>query len=262
MSSILKALRKLEEEKSRQQPGGGDIGHSILRGGTRRQVGSSALLWGGVGGVLLIVALGLGWWLGGRTNSEVTTPVPVALSEKVSEATAEPEKRVARVEEMSSAVVAPVAKVATVAVMRHQRDAEVVEEAMPDEVVVDQAVVASSLAPVPQPKMAVEPVAEVTQEAPLVSQPALSTELPEAQVVEPTVSEGAGVVTTREVEAVVWPDLTIAAIAYTDDPEGRLAVVNDLPVMQGTEIDGVLVEMIGEDEVTFLYGGESRRIPF
>ena len=47
----------------------------------------------------------------------------------------------------------------------------------------------------------------------------------------------------------------VGEIIYTEDSDANLAVVNDLPVMEGTEIDGVLVKTILADRVVFEVDG-------
>lgn len=56
------------------------------------------------------------------------------------------------------------------------------------------------------------------------------------------------------------PPLRVDEIVYHQDPDARLAVVNDLPVMEGTEIDGVRIEEIFSDGVRCLYQGVQFKI--
>jgi general secretion pathway protein B len=51
------------------------------------------------------------------------------------------------------------------------------------------------------------------------------------------------------------PPLAVTGIAFNSDPESRMAVVNGLPVMPGTIIEGVKVEEILPDRVRFSGGG-------
>lgn len=50
--------------------------------------------------------------------------------------------------------------------------------------------------------------------------------------------------------------LKVTGIAYQGDEESRLAIVNDLPVMVGTVIDGYVVERIDAGRVVFSRHGE------
>lgn len=49
------------------------------------------------------------------------------------------------------------------------------------------------------------------------------------------------------------PRLVVSGIVYQQDPESRMAVVNDLPIMVGTSIEGALVEEIRPASVVFRY---------
>lgn len=51
--------------------------------------------------------------------------------------------------------------------------------------------------------------------------------------------------------------LQVSGIVYQEDPHGRMAVVNDLPVMEGTAIAGAVVEEILPDRVRFSRDGTS-----
>lgn len=54
---------------------------------------------------------------------------------------------------------------------------------------------------------------------------------------------------------VVIPDLQVTQIVFSRQPEARLAVINDLPVMEATDIAGVKVVEILSDRVRFSYRG-------
>ena len=49
----------------------------------------------------------------------------------------------------------------------------------------------------------------------------------------------------------------VSGIAYRTEREERLAVVNDLPVMEGTVVEGARVEEILADRVRFSSAGRS-----
>jgi general secretion pathway protein B len=57
------------------------------------------------------------------------------------------------------------------------------------------------------------------------------------------------------VTSIVIPDLIIEEIVFVADPSARLAVINDLPVMQGTDIEGARVVEILSDRVRFEFQG-------
>lgn len=68
--------------------------------------------------------------------------------------------------------------------------------------------------------------------------------------------------TTRAVPvmAATFPELRVSEIHYQYDVKNRLAVVNDLPVMEGTIIEGVKVDRILPDRVRFLLNGRYREV--
>ena len=53
--------------------------------------------------------------------------------------------------------------------------------------------------------------------------------------------------------------LEIQAIAWSSEPESRIAVVNSRIVREGGSVEGVLVTNIGKDEIIFRKGGEEWR---
>ncbi|MGE4345358.1 MAG: hypothetical protein AB7F20_13975 [Geoalkalibacter sp.] len=57
-----------------------------------------------------------------------------------------------------------------------------------------------------------------------------------------------------------FPELKVSEIHYQYEVENRLAVVNDLPVMEGTVIDGARVDRILRDRVRFIFNGQYKEI--
>ena len=55
--------------------------------------------------------------------------------------------------------------------------------------------------------------------------------------------------------------LAITALVYSDDRSARMAVVNDLPVMEGTLLGEIRVEEILPDRVVFTRGGVRFAVP-
>jgi general secretion pathway protein B len=53
------------------------------------------------------------------------------------------------------------------------------------------------------------------------------------------------------------PNLVVSGIVFQPDRQARLAVVNDLPVMEGTVIEGARVEEILADRVRFAWEGRT-----
>jgi hypothetical protein len=53
--------------------------------------------------------------------------------------------------------------------------------------------------------------------------------------------------------------LEIQAIAWSNDPESRIAVINSRILREGGSVEGVLVKNIGKDEIIFRKGGDEWR---
>jgi len=57
------------------------------------------------------------------------------------------------------------------------------------------------------------------------------------------------------------PNLVVTGIAYQDDRQSRMAIINDLPAMEGTHVDLALIEEILPDRVIFSFEGRMFEIP-
>jgi general secretion pathway protein B len=205
VSSILKALRKLEEEKSRSREGTPDIARDILKRGPRRK----AFPWMTFASVaVLVLAFALtGYILMGK--SEFQEPPQTQAIHEMPPAQS-PAPAVSSSEQKN--VLQPVSAPAPPTVAARKT---------PTKIPAGPALSA-------EPKAAPEPVR--TAPAP---RPAAK------EIVDPL------------------PALTLTGIAFQEDRESRLAVINDLPVMEGTVIAGARVVEISEDRVRFNYSGRS-----
>ncbi len=56
------------------------------------------------------------------------------------------------------------------------------------------------------------------------------------------------------------PDLIVSEIHYRPSVKDRLAVVNDLPVMEGVDIEGVRVDRIFKDRIRFVINGQYKEV--
>lgn len=180
MSSILKALRKVEDEKAALGQGSADLAHNILK---RSYVERTAFN----GWILLVALAGLGFasaavWLIFSSGTGVK----------------------------SVSITAPLS--------------------VPDEVV-------SLPSENKFMELAVSPSDNgVTVKADKLSQPPDEPELVGA-------------------EPIIIPALQVEEIVFHEQADSRMAVVNDLPVMEGTDIEGARIEKILPDRVQFLYKG-------
>jgi general secretion pathway protein B len=205
VSSILKALRKLEEEKSRSREGTPDIARDILKRGPRRKA-FPWMTFASVAVLVLVFAL-TGYILMGK--SEFPEPPQTQSIHEMPPAQS-PAPAVSSSEQKNplQAVSAPAPPTAAA-------------RKTPTKIPAGPAWSA-------EPKATPEPVK--TAPAP---RPAAK------EIVDPL------------------PALTLTGIAFQEDRESRLAVINDLPVMEGTVIAGARVVEISEDRVRFNYSGRS-----
>jgi len=209
MSSILKALKKLEQEKIRREDGSLDIARDILKSHPRKK--SSP--WKGpviaIGITLLTAGLIL---LYSSTQNEQSkdetlkhTDRPVVLTDNTVTDSAE-------------------TKAVTPSPLKN----------IPDNTKVVQTKPTTDLT-------ATLPVDNKTTEASSSSPPQKKTEADET--------------------IISIPQLVISGIAYQEDRTASLAIVNELPVMEGTFVEGALVEQILPDKVRFAYQGRKFEIP-
>jgi len=190
LSSILKALKKLEAEKARSQGAQVDLTRDILRPAEPRRSSPlklpllilALILFGGVVGIAFV-----SWF--DRPDSSSISSEPVSS----------PADRVPTPSPPPSAV--PVPPTQPGPVSRSDR---------------------------PQ-AAGLEPARPVTP----------------PDVVEPT-----------SPHLVAHPSLVVSGVVYQTDPASRIAIVNDLPAMAGTMVEGAMIEEIRQGSVVFSYQGE------
>lgn len=205
MSSILKALKKLEAEKARGQGGQVDLARDILRPSEVRRANPLRL-------PLLILGLIL---FGGL--------VGMALMSRVGENAPR---------------------------IRPPQDPESTVQTLPNPPLAGSAHPTGLRAGVPR-EPAAAPAATTV--------PAVASPLP---AVEPRASAPASNRAGSPGNSASRPGLVVSGIVYQEDPDSRIAVINDLPTMSGTRIEGVLVEEIRPDSVIFNDAGERFEVFF
>ncbi len=188
MSSILKALRKLEEEKAAIGDGGVDIARDILKRSAREKpqnhfwpLASAALF-----SLLIAVSAFLWFTFEGQTGKREPLPTVAERQDVV-------------------------------------RQPEVV---LPDKPLIykDKTTPASTVHPQPEEKTSAVKALSLSEPAAL--RP-----------------DGA-------------PFLKVTGIAYRKNPAERIAIINDLPVMQGTIIEGARVTEILPEKIVFNWQGD------
>lgn len=214
MSSILKALKRLEEDKAERLDAPVDIARDILRQTRKTSHPAPRQLLVLVVGGLVVVAGGL-FLLDQWHSTRASEPL----------AQAEP-----AVSPPPPPVIAPV------------EERPIVPPAVPGEPEIVE--VQMSPPPVARPKE--PPIRAAAPAAKATATPKTPVPVPSAQPVPVAV-----------VEPAAWPPLAVSGIAFQTEREARLAVVNDLPVMEGTLIEGAQVEEILADRVRFAWKGRT-----
>lgn len=193
MSSILKALRKLEHEKSAMGEGSVDLARDILK----RSYEERTTSWLGPVVIVIIVLLlvGFGWWI-------LAPQEPLQPDNRLVPQAAEAVIPLTPVTSNTPPRQSPVIIMPNRGLQQGAKLAEAQQQQAPT--------------PVPDPPASLKPTA---------------------------------------VAPLVIPDLVIDEIVFVADPSARLAVINELPVMQGTDIAGARVIEILEDRVRFEFKG-------
>lgn len=236
MSSILKALRKLEEEKADRREGAPDIARDILRPSRRRRTVS----WRGpaaVAGVVLLVAFA-GFALLPLTGSSSAPELPSPPVDSVA---------------------VPADSVANPRPLAREPEPIILVQAMPAEPpgipsVPPQIVPAAVMPTAPEPPVATGPPAVSSTDPE--TMPTIPAAIPAMAAPPPPVSAPEQLPEESE-PAVEEPDpaLAVERIIFHPEADARMAVVNGLPVMQGTDIEGATVEEILPDRVRFSRDG-------
>jgi len=232
VSTILKALKKLEKEKARQSGGEVNLVQDILLGTNAAEARRRAswpipllaillLVAGGVGGMVLVS------WLRPSTTLMDRVSAPPGMGPvggEIPNRSGEP------------VVSAPVSAIPHTPASPPRADLE----------------------PVPVP---VEPTKPVVAQQRSAAPPAQAKPV---QSPEPSAAPPARAKPVHAPEpsaAPPRPDLVVSGIVYQEDPAGRMAVINDLPVMAGTIVAEAMVEEILQDRVVFSFAGERFEIP-
>lgn len=285
MSSILKALKKLENERQQPPIGQTPLSREVFEGISRAEVTNRSrapLLLTLI--ALLLVGGGLGAWLLRQAPS--TEQRIVAHGQKPLPATS-------GLEVPLPSFFAPIAAVKTVEgpVVPLSANVAVSEPVtLPEEVSVPVAEASKPAVVEPSaPSRPKKPVAKVvtTTKVPAVAPPKETvssakispSKIPAAAVVTRTIPARPAVASVSPkspvratsipvavasrtpgwalpgAEKAVPPELRVSEIHYKPVAQERLAVVNDLPVLEGVDIDGARVDRIFKDRIRFVFNG-------
>ncbi|PLX95621.1 MAG: hypothetical protein C0619_01140 [Desulfuromonas sp.] len=273
MSSILKALRKLEEEKAALGEGRVDLARDILkRSAPQRSSSSSLPLIIVFFGLLVIAGIGLLWWQMRPVELQPSlpsipalAPAPAAVNPlpqtSVQPAAADPVPAlpdppaapesvpvvVVEPAPVAAAEPAPIAAAVPAAAIEAEPAAVVDAEPIP--------VVAAETAPVVAEASAAEvetePSTIVAEDTPPVVETAPLAVVPADPAAEPI----------QQPLPADLPQLSIDMILFKPEPDARLAVINDLPVMEGTVLEGVRIVEIQPQRVRISWQGEEFSLP-
>lgn len=270
MSSILKALKKLEEEKARKEGGSSDIARDILRTPYRRRrqnlFGPAVAIAIGAAALAVVLIGGYRLWREPPPSSSVAVPRPAdapsrpqgagkgepvlvekedrgekpspAAAEKTAAGSAETGADAVAVEPRQGATTSVMAEEMAVGGADGKAGEVVWEEKAPTGDAFSRALASG-----------------VEADAPAAD--AAAADAAAAKSASPAGELGDG----NPDSSTDGPSLFLSGIAYQQDRESRLAIVNDLPVMEGTVIEGVLVEEILKDRVLFSSEGRTFEIP-
>lgn len=228
MSSILKALKKLEQEKALRRDGGADISREILHGQTRRKKQYSWQWAAAITTIILLFAV-VAILMTRGTATVKTEPGSAPLLETRLPAPPAPATAGKLPAEGSSAKPADSPRVETAPVRKPT----------------------GSPAPDPAPAKTQMPPALPTQ--PATRPPALPETAPQFTAPPPKAEP----VRKPNPPATTEPIFAVSGIAWNKDSADRLAIVNGQPLTTGAFLDGAVVEEIFPDRVRFSQGGKT-----
>lgn len=233
MSSILKALKKLDEEKAARRSGQVDISRAILSEKAPHAHRRSRLL--AIGGALLLTAAllsgGVSLWRGR------STPESASLQAKAPLLPTQPARKAGL--PLSQPAASPSVPAPSPPPPRKATTA--VRTLSPLPVQREQSPRRTSLV-TPRETPSAPPSKPMPVTTPALQVPAETTARP--------------VATQPSPNAHAFPTLRVSGIAWQKDSASRLAIVNGQPVGLGTAVDGASVEEIFQDRVRFAYKGE------
>lgn len=228
MSSILKALKKLEDDRVAQRPEQLKIDADILKGDNVSRFSPSSIIIAS----LLLLAAGSGatyMFMKSDTAPEFSAFKTPPKSSGQSSLPAPPESGVKTEQLPEAVVVVPANQLKPIPVETAKR---------------------------PQPSAATP--AGVA--APVVATPAVSPKpVVTPKPVEQAIIKEQAAPSSPPVK--VPPPLRVNGIAFEDGSAGSVAMVNGVPVTQGSLIEGAKVEEIHKNRVKFSYNGENFEIP-
>ncbi len=229
MSSILKALKKLEEEKSARRGGNVDIARGVLRGIPRYSRKARWVLPASIAGAASAAAL-LTYVLMGGSSSPKREAAPVISMQAVSD----PGGRGGRIETSE-----PVFAGQTLNKTDESASATVPRPLLKKKVTIAVRTASPGIKPLSR-SLEISQKSKMSPEEQLPGRNA--PELPK-KTAESIQSSGIH----------PFPVLKVSGIAWHKDGTDRLAIINGMSVAEGTTIEGARVEEIFQDKVRFSF---------
>lgn len=270
MSSILKSLKKLEEEKAGQKQGSSNVSRDILKGDVPRRKSKSGPSWVVM---ILLVAFVAGAVIFLRS------PAPLQVAETSpsdpSQTPSLPAGEQAGNQETAAAVttaqdVVSASKETAEALKTTAAALQDTAAVLKDKVMVPKESVVAAPATAKPKKVstpAPKPVAAPVKDG-VASEPQKKIDLAAAFPAPPPKIKPVPV--PADARSSVWslanqrgatkPVLTVSEIHWRKDVRERLAVVNELPVMEGVVIDGAKVDRIFKDRIRFVVNGQYQEV--
>jgi hypothetical protein len=246
MSSILKALRKIEEEKRGAKHAAPDL--SVDQGRSSAKSGPYLPLLAGV--ALGATVVGLIFLLSANDIVSVVQGGSAAEQVRATAVASSPHEKSlgAEIKATDSTVTPDVPPAVVSYVQNHNRSIETVRAPEVSQHQQSASVIITHEDPLPQP--ATKPIVSKEQTVAVTTQ----------QVVVPVkdAEAGQGPEDSQEIYTIL-PDgisLFVAEIFYQEDASDSMALVNDLPVMVGTHVESAIVDEIRPEQVLFRIAGK------
>lgn len=276
MSSILKSLKKLEEEKAGQKQGSNNVSRDILKGDVPKRKSKSGPSWQLIVLLLALIA-GAVLFLRSPQPAPVVETTPTApIQDQVTklpaaESTTQAQPAVGNEPPAADATARGVVAASKETAEALKTTAAALQDTaavLKDKVIVPKEAVAV-VPPASKPKKVSKPASTpAPAKESVASAPEKKVDLANAFPAPPPKIKP--VPMPPDSRTAVWslankkgsskPVLKVSEIHWRNDVRERLAVVNDLPVMEGVVIDGAKVDRIFKDRIRFVVNGQYQEV--
>ena len=255
MSSILRALKKLENEP-RHQEESPPLENKFVPSadtGTQRPLSGLLFIVAG-GGIICGLVILAGWWLfSGKGQAPIPVPTQISLPDSRLEESPAPSKKLNEeptqaFEEKKTTETPAIQKVTEQLRQTEPTGLEIPavqiipqEDILPDEKQIsDETVPAQEIPNLKENEQAVKPA-----EKPLVA--AAKPKVAPVEVEVPRVND---------------PDMNLQAITWSREPQKRIAVINNRILREGDLVSGYFINTINQDDIVISRDGEKWKLAF